>query len=215
MPPRIYRIGRARTGLGLFAIKPIKRNSYVATYRGVRLTNDEADRCDKRGNKYLFELNSLWTVDGSPRWNKARYINHSCCPNTRPVSHRCGIVFRAVRSIEPGEEITFNYGKSYHRYFVENGGCRCAACRTKAARRRRKLAAARRAEEIKRSSAKGKAQRKTKREVKPVRKTRPVNNASAAGKRGGNGRSSKRTSKSKSRHAQTAGAALVSARPTG
>jgi hypothetical protein len=198
MPSRIYRIGRSRTGLGLFAIKPIKRNAYIATYRGIKLTNDEADRSDKRGNKYLFELNSLWTIDGSPRWNKARYINHSCRPNVKPVSHRCGIVFRAVRPIEPGEEITFNYGKSYHRYFVENGGCRCSACRARVASRRRRLAAARRAEEIKRSSAKGKA---TRRKAKAERKARPAwksaRKSATSRKASGGGNSSARKSKSK------------------
>ena len=32
-------------------------------------------------NKYLFELNNRWTIDGSVRKNVARYINHACKPN--------------------------------------------------------------------------------------------------------------------------------------
>jgi hypothetical protein len=47
------------------------------------------------------------------------------------------IVFKALCAIEPGEEITYNYGREYFDYFIKNGGCRCAKCRTKAAAVRR------------------------------------------------------------------------------
>jgi len=43
-------------------------------------------------DKYLFELNNRWTIDGSVRKNIARYINHACKPNAesdvRPASAR-------------------------------------------------------------------------------------------------------------------------------
>jgi uncharacterized protein len=139
---RIFRIGRAHTGLGLFAIKPIKRGAYIATYRGPRISTEEADRREARGARYMFELNSKWTIDGSPRWNVARYINHSCKPNARPVGRNRGIVIVADRRIEPDEEITYSYGKEYLEYFLQNGGCRCASCRKKRAARRRKQRAA-------------------------------------------------------------------------
>ena len=138
MPSRAFRIGRSATGLGLFAIKPIKRAAYIATYRGRIITTEEADRREARGARYMFELNSRWTIDGSPRWNVARYINHSCRPNAKPVGRNGGIVIVALRRIEPGEEITYSYGPEYLEYFLDNGGCRCASCRRKAALRRRK-----------------------------------------------------------------------------
>jgi uncharacterized protein len=123
MSSRFFRIGRSVTGLGLFATKPIKRGVHIAAYRG----------------------NKRWTIDGSPRWNLARYINHSCRPNAKPVGRRGGIVIVALRRIEPGEEITYDYGRDYVKYFLENGGCRCAACRRKKALHRRR---ARRRERI-------------------------------------------------------------------
>ena len=76
MPSRSFRIGRSATGLGLFATKPIKRTAYIVTYRGRRLSDDEATELDARGAKYLFVINSKWTIDGSPRWNLGRYVNH-------------------------------------------------------------------------------------------------------------------------------------------
>jgi uncharacterized protein len=48
-----------------------------------------------------------------------------------------------LRRIEPGEEITYDYGKEYLQYFLQNGGCRCVACRRKRAARRRKQRQAR------------------------------------------------------------------------
>ena len=144
MPSRSFRVGRALTGLGLFATKPIKRLAYIATYRGRRISAEEADRLEARGSRYMFEINSRWTIDGSPRWNLARYINHSCRPNAKPVGRNGGIVIVALRRIEQGEEITSDYGKEYLDYFIAEGGCRCDHCRSKrAAKRRAKRRAAR------------------------------------------------------------------------
>ncbi len=70
-------------------------------------------------------------------------MNHSCWPNAQPLVRKGRIVFVALRAISPGEEITYNYGKEYYDYFIRNGGCRCAGCRTRAAVRRTKKAAAR------------------------------------------------------------------------
>src|SRR5215467_3955437 len=138
MSSRSFRIGRSVTGLGLFATKLIKRGAYIATYRGRRLSAEEAGQRERRGGRYMFELNRRWTIDGSPRWNVARYINHSCRPNAKPVGRRRGIVIVALRRIESGEEITYDYGRQYVEYFLENGGCRCAACRRQRALRRRR-----------------------------------------------------------------------------
>jgi SET domain-containing protein len=127
------RVGRSATGLGLFATKPIKRGDTIATYRGRRISTAEAERREARGARYMFTINRRWSIDGSPRWNLARYINHSCRPNANPVGRNGGIVIVASRPIEPGEEITFDYGREYLDYFFKND-CRCAACRARKSR---------------------------------------------------------------------------------
>src|ERR1700691_4097780 len=137
---RIFRLGRAATGLGLFATRPIERAAYIATYRGRIIATEEADRREARGARYMFELSKKWTIDGSPRWNVARYINHSCKPNAKPVGRKGGIVIVALRRIEPEEEITYDYGREYRDYFFKDGDCRCLPCRQKATRRRKKTA---------------------------------------------------------------------------
>ena len=164
---RNFRLGRAYTGLGLFATRPIKRHGHIATYRGPILTTEEADRREARGARYMFELSKKWTIDGSPRWNVARYINHSCRPNAKPVWRKRSIAIVAARLIEPGEEITYSYGKEYYEYFLENGGCQCARCRNKRAARRRK-ARLLRAQATKRKTVKRKA---VKRKANAVKRT--------------------------------------------
>jgi SET domain-containing protein len=130
MSGRTTRVGRSATGLGLFAFKALKRGVTVATYRGRRISTEEAGRREARGARYMFELNRRWTIDGSPRWNKARYINHACRPNAKSVKRNGGIVIVALRRIEPGEEITYDYGQDYLDLFFKQG-CRCASCRAK------------------------------------------------------------------------------------
>ncbi len=123
----------------MFAVKPIKRRAHIVSYRGPLLTNEEAERREARDARYLFILNSKWTIDGSPRWNLARYINHSCWPNAEPVTRNGGIVIVAARRIEPEEEITYDYGPEYRDYFFKGRRrCLCQPCRESAARRRRK-----------------------------------------------------------------------------
>ena len=138
MPEGKYRIGRARTGLGLFAVKPYRKREYVATYRGRVLANAEAERLEARGSRYMFEINSRWTIDGSSRRNHARYVNHSCRPNVEAIERRGHqIVYIARKKIKPDEEITVDYGKNYFEAFITKSRCQCEKCRERRAERQR------------------------------------------------------------------------------
>ena len=147
---RSFRVGRSRTGLGLFATAPIKKRAFIVQYSGRKLTTEQADILEARGNRYLYEINSRWTIDGTSRRNLGRYANHSCRPNAE--SHSIGhmVIIRATKNIKPGDEITYHYGRDYFDSFIKGVGCRCRACAKKAAkirserRRRRKRAQSRR-----------------------------------------------------------------------
>jgi hypothetical protein len=154
-----YRVGRSKTGLGLFATKPIKKGSKIIRYFGPILDSKKKDE-DAIENKYLFELNGRWTIDGSIRENLARYINHACRPNAESdVKPRKRKVFiRAIKDIEPGEEINYDYGTDYFKAYLKPIGCKCDACEKK----RKKKRAEARAERLR---LKEKAERKAKRKV--------------------------------------------------
>ena len=137
-----YRVGRSRTGLGLFATKPIKKGDKIIRYFGPILDSKKKEE-DAIENKYLFELTNRWTIDGSIRANFARYINHACKPNAesdvRPRKRK--VFIRAIKNIEPGEEINYDYGTDYFKAYLKPIGCKCDACEKK---RKKKRAEARR-----------------------------------------------------------------------
>jgi uncharacterized protein len=139
MPARPFRIGRSSAGLGLFAVRRLKRRDYIVTYSGPRIDNDEAERRENRDARYLFEISSKWTIDGTSRRNLGRYANHSCRPNAEVVTRKGKLVILALRTILPGEEIAYDYGKDYFDSFIKARGCRCAHCVAKARRRRKKM----------------------------------------------------------------------------
>lgn len=125
---RSVRVGRSKCGFGLFATELIRKGSFILRYTGRKLPNRIADQLD---TKYLFEINSRWTVDGSSRKNIARYINHSCRPNAETDVKQHKILITAIKTIRPGDEITYNYGRNYFNAFIKSRGCKCAACDAK------------------------------------------------------------------------------------
>jgi hypothetical protein len=140
-----YRVGRSRTGLGLFATQPIKKGAKIVRYFGP-LLDSKKKKDDAIENKYLFELNNRWTIDGSVRKNVARYINHACRPNAESdvSARKRKVVIRAIKNIEPGQEINYDYGTDYFKAYLKPIGCKCDSCE----RKRKKQRAEARAERL-------------------------------------------------------------------
>jgi SET domain-containing protein len=127
-----FRIGRSETGLGLFATAPIEKRALIVEYSGRRIPAKEARKYERQyARKYMFEINSRWTIDGSTRSNMARYANHSCQPNAESDLVKGKIVLRALKTIAFGEEITYDYGREYFELFLRAKGCKCTKCRTR------------------------------------------------------------------------------------
>jgi hypothetical protein len=139
MSRRPFRIGRSFTGLGLFATRPIRKHAKIAEYKGPRVTAEEAGRLERRGNRYLYEINARVTIDGTPRNNIARYANHSCNPNSETYSYGGRVFIRALRRIKPDEEITYDYGNDYLKYVIGRSRCQCRRCRRRRARKQREM----------------------------------------------------------------------------
>ena len=75
------KLKRAAHGFGLFATGPVKKGEVVAEYWGEIVTGEEMIRSK---GKYFFELENGMAINGKPRANMGRYINHSCSPNCEP-----------------------------------------------------------------------------------------------------------------------------------
>jgi hypothetical protein len=182
IPNKPYRIGRSRTGLGLFATKPIKKGTRIIRYFGPLLDSKKEDE-DAIENKYLFELTNRWTIDGSIRQNVARYINHACKPNAesdvRPRKRK--VYIRAIKNIEPGEEINYDYGTDYFKAYLKPIGCKCDACEKK---RKKKRAEARAERARLKAKEEQKAQRKAEKLAKDKAKDKAKEKSSAKKARG-------------------------------
>ena len=164
-----YRVGRSRTGLGLFATKPIRKGDKIIRYFGP-LLDSRNKKDDAVENKYLFELNGRWTIDGSIRANTARYINHACRPNSESDvnTRKKKIMIRALKNIEPGKEISYDYGTDYFKAYLKPIGCKCVTCEKK----RKKKRAEARAERLR---LKAKAERKALKEAEKAAARKKVN----------------------------------------
>jgi len=124
-----FEVKRTKTGLGLFAKRLIPKGKRIIEYFGPLIPNEKAE---SSYGKYFFTVNTKWAIDGSPRQNIARYINHSCRPNAEAfVSDRRRVWIWSRKTIKPGEEITYDYGKEYFEGIIEPIGCGCDKCGAK------------------------------------------------------------------------------------
>jgi SET domain-containing protein len=155
MPPRPFRVGRSKTGLGLFATRFIKKRTRIVEYKGRKIPNEVAERLEAKGARYMYELNSKFTLDGTNRKNVARYGNHSCRPNAESLIYRGRVFIKSVRNIKPGDEITYHYGRDYYEAYIGKARCKCVTCTLRRARERLK-----RKKRQKRAEAKERAEKR-------------------------------------------------------
>ncbi|CCE35135.1 related to polycomb group protein MEDEA [Claviceps purpurea 20.1] len=120
-------------GYGLFTAEPIAQDDFVIEYVGELITHDEGVRREaRRGDvfdeesnvSYVFTLledEGIW-VDAAIYGNLSRYINHASEHDTRGcnvtprilyVNGEYRIKFTAMRDIQAGEELFFNYGENF------------------------------------------------------------------------------------------------------
>jgi SET domain-containing protein len=98
---------------GLYAKTRISEDTPIIQYTGRRLTQKQADRhAEKNAGAciYLFELDKKAVLDGDTPDNIAKYINHSCEPNCYTDISDGEIWIYALRDIQPGEELSYDYG---------------------------------------------------------------------------------------------------------
>jgi SET domain-containing protein len=130
LPDHHFKLVKVKKGIedmGLFAGEPIKKGELIIEYIGNIITTKEAN--ELKENEYLFEVNRLKTIDGSPKWNIARYCNHACADAANAESDLVkGRVFvRAIKNIAEGEEILYDYGEEFVTEHIMPYGCRCSA----------------------------------------------------------------------------------------
>lgn len=127
-------VRRTVTGLGLFTLKDIRAGRRIVEYVGPIVTAEEVAR---RRGRYFFEIDEKFAIDGSPRSNIARYINHSCRPNAEAFITGRRVWVWAKSDIKAGEQITLDYGEAYFNDYIKPKGCKCEKCRRSQGRSRK------------------------------------------------------------------------------
>jgi hypothetical protein len=121
------KVKRGLDGLGLFAGEDIKKGEMIIEYIGNILNKEEAEKIAT--NQYLFEVNKNKTIDGSVRWNIARYCNHACeeAGNAESDVKKGRVFIKAIKNIKDGDEILYDYGEEFVNEYIAPKGCRCKA----------------------------------------------------------------------------------------
>jgi SET domain-containing protein len=101
-------------GYGVFAARRIRKGTTVIEYLGDRVSHAQADARyeDKDPNDnhtFLFTVDAKIVIDGGIDGNDARYINHGCDPNCESTTANKRIFIEAIRTIQPGEELAYDY----------------------------------------------------------------------------------------------------------
>ena len=114
-PPYPFRLRNSRIhGRGAFATQLIPAGTRIIEYKGERISNEMADlrypdTAARPHHTFLFSIDDEEVVDAAYRGNASRWINHSCNPNCDAVIDDRRIFIEAVRDIQPGEELVYDY----------------------------------------------------------------------------------------------------------
>ena len=100
--------------LGVFATHRIRKGTRVIEYLGERISHAEADRRHEHKelndpHTFLFIVDARTVIDAGVGGNEARFVNHCCEPNCESVIEGRRVFIDALRTIEPGEELTYDY----------------------------------------------------------------------------------------------------------
>ena len=101
-------------GHGVFARRKIRAGTMLLEYLGEHISyaqacTDLAARDDDTNHTFLFSLADGSVIDGGRGGNDARWINHCCEPNCEAREDAGRITIHALRDINRGEELNYNY----------------------------------------------------------------------------------------------------------
>jgi SET domain-containing protein len=135
-PARRIEVRRSRVhGRGMYATKLIRKGTRIIEYTGKRVLWERAPDDPGDPHTFLFGLdNGTDVIDPAIGGNEARWINHSCHPNCEAIEEDGRIFIYAIRDIEPGEELFYDYAmeidepitrKSENEFKCHCGAARC------------------------------------------------------------------------------------------
>ena len=133
--PGLQRFETPNRGWGIRTTEPIKSGEFILEYIGEVVNVQEfrfrmAERYNNDPHHYCLNLDSGMVIDGYRMANEGRFVNHSCEPNCEMQKWSVNGYYRvglfALRNIEPGEELTYDY--NFDNFNLETQQvCRCGS----------------------------------------------------------------------------------------
>jgi len=117
-PASNRRIQTRRSGVhgkGVFAVQAIAEGETLIEYVGEIISWPEAQARHPHdpGNPnhtFYFHVDENHVIDALYGGNSSRWINHACDPNCEADEQNGRIFIKALRNIEAGEELNYDYG---------------------------------------------------------------------------------------------------------
>jgi SET domain-containing protein len=96
-------------GRGVYATGFIPEGTRIIEYTGQRVSWEDAPDNENTSHTFNFGLENGEVINPRIGGNEARWINHCCDPNCEAIEEDGRIFIHAMRDIEPGEELFYDY----------------------------------------------------------------------------------------------------------
>jgi len=118
-------------GTGVYTKQRIRKNARIIEYTGERVPWEAAPDDPDDPHTFNFGLENGEVINPEVGGNEARWINHSCDPNCEAVEEDDRIFIYAMRNIQPGEELLYDYHMELDEPITESAkkkfACYCGA----------------------------------------------------------------------------------------
>jgi SET domain-containing protein len=116
-------------GHGVYAMESIPKSTRIIEYTGQRVSWEGAPNDENDPHTFNFGLDNGEVINPQIGGNDARWINHSCDPNCEAIEEDDRIFIDALRDIQAGEELFYDYALEIDEPITEESkkkfACHC------------------------------------------------------------------------------------------
>ena len=122
-------------GRGVYTAQFIPEGTRIIEYTGQRVSWEAAPDDENDPHTFNFGLENGEVINPEVDGNDARWINHCCDPNCEAIEEDNRIFIYAMRDIEAGEELFYDYAMEIDEPITEESKrkfachCRASNCR--------------------------------------------------------------------------------------
>ena len=120
-------------GRGVYATQSIPADTRIIEYTGQRTSWENAPNDENNPHTFNFGLKNGEVINPEIGGNEARWINHCCDPNCEAIEEDDRIFIYAMRDIEAGEELFYDYAMELDepitQELIQEFRCHCGSTR--------------------------------------------------------------------------------------